>query len=145
MPSEEIESGSSEYWIRYAISDLELARVARHENILLESLCFHAQQAVEKAFKAVLIIHNRPFPRTHNLTILFELMPPDTIDDIPTDVQEATGLSEYAVASRYPGEAEPVTEEEYHEALQSAETVVKWAKQMVKNRNKSESDAECKQ
>jgi HEPN domain-containing protein len=41
-------------WINRARSDLALAR-AKPEGVYLEDLCFHAQQAAEKAIKALLI------------------------------------------------------------------------------------------
>lgn len=37
----------------------------------------------------------------------------------------------YAVAARYPGVADPVSEQEYLEALSMAEAVVRWAEEMV--------------
>jgi hypothetical protein len=45
-------------------------------NMLLEGLCFHAQQAAEKSIKAVLIDRGVSFPRTHNIRTLLELIPP---------------------------------------------------------------------
>ncbi len=65
MSPEEVEPGSPADWLRHAPSDLELARIARPPEVLLEALCFHAQQAAEKALKAVLIAHRIPFPKTY--------------------------------------------------------------------------------
>ena len=45
-------AGSSAEWLRYAHSDLEIARVTPSPDMMLESLCFHAQQTAEKALKA---------------------------------------------------------------------------------------------
>ncbi|MGD0091486.1 MAG: HEPN domain-containing protein [Planctomycetota bacterium] len=47
--------GSPEEWLRYARSDLAVARKPCQPEILLETLCFHAQQAAEKSLKAVLV------------------------------------------------------------------------------------------
>ncbi len=41
-------------WLRFARSDLQLASLEPQDDILPETLAFHAQQAVEKGFKAVL-------------------------------------------------------------------------------------------
>jgi HEPN domain-containing protein len=49
MLPKEIEPGEPGDWLRHAWSDLELARTRRNSKILLEDLCFHAQQATEKA------------------------------------------------------------------------------------------------
>ncbi len=118
--------GSPADWIRRAHSDLTLARTPPEVGILLEDLCFHAQQAAEKALKAILITRSIPIPRTHNITRLLELMP--GADAIPQAVQAAVVLTDYAVATRYPGAYEPVEDEEYREALALAETVVSWAR-----------------
>lgn len=43
MQLEEEASGSPADWLRYAVSDLEIARTTPFSRILLEALCFHAQ------------------------------------------------------------------------------------------------------
>lgn len=48
-------------WLTRARSDLALAR-AHPEGVLLEDLCFHAQQAAEKTIKAALVQHEIEFP-----------------------------------------------------------------------------------
>ena len=42
----------------------------------------------------------------------------------PHDIRAAAELTNYAVESRYPGPAEPVTEDEFRDALKKAESVV---------------------
>lgn len=101
--------GSPQEWLRHAYSDLELARAISHPRVLLEGLCFHTQQAAEKALKSVLIAQNTPFPRTHNIRTLLDLLPEDM--EAPNDVQRAVRLTAYAVSSRYPGITEPIDEE----------------------------------
>ena len=115
--------------MRRAHSDLALARTPPDAGILLEDLCFHAQQAAEKALKAVPIAGSIPFPRTHNITTLLELIPDECA--VPQRVQEAVVLTDYAVAARYPGAYEPIEDEELGEALTVAEAVVVWAKREV--------------
>jgi HEPN domain-containing protein len=129
MPPEEIEPGEPGDWLRHAWSDLELARTTRNSKILLEDLCFHAQQATEKALKAVLIFRSMPFLRTHNIRALMDLLPEDL--NLPEEAKKAPILTDYAVLTRYPGDLEPVTEEEYKEAVR-IEMVVQWAEKMVK-------------
>lgn len=122
--------GSPASWLCYANSDLELARVVRQPKVLLETLCFHTQQAAEKALKAVLVEHSIPFPKTHSVGRLLDLLPSSL--HTPVEVQESASLTDYAVFSRYPGEIEDVEEEEYQNALRLAETVVKWAEDIIK-------------
>ncbi len=51
---------------------------------------------------------------------------------IPSEVDEAIVLTSFAWEARYPGLGEPVTVEEYEEALQHAVTVVEWAERTIK-------------
>ena len=46
---------------------------------------------------------------------------------LPQDVKDAEVLTSYAWEARYPGLYEPVTEEEYREAVGLAEAVLAWA------------------
>jgi HEPN domain-containing protein len=132
MPPEEITPGSPLDWLRHARSDIELARVGRNSRILLEDLCFHTQQAAEKALKAVLISVSIPFPKTHNIRTLLDLLPQNIVP--PEELKETASLTDYAVLSRYPGDLEPVTEDEYQKALSLAEIVVKWAEDIIKGK-----------
>jgi HEPN domain-containing protein len=128
MPPETIPGSPSE-WLRHAVSDLALAKLEPPPQVLLESLCFHAQQAAEKALKAVLVHKNVPPPRTHNLRTLLDLLTEST--RLPAEIEDAAVLTDYAVMSRYPGDVEPVGQQEYSEALQLAEAVVAWAKKEI--------------
>src|SRR5213594_4393247 len=74
MPQSPPEIGSPADWLRYARSDLALARVARPAEVFLEMLCFHTQQAVEKSIKAVLLANGIRFPYTHDIAKLITLV-----------------------------------------------------------------------
>ena len=56
----------------------------------------------------------------------------ETSAEIPDDIQKAIDLTDYAVKTRYPGESEPVTKEEYEEALTTAETIYNWVSSIIK-------------
>jgi len=129
MPHEGHFLGSPADWLRYARSDLELARVVRPDEVLFEGLCFHAQQAAEKALKAVLIAKGVPPPKTHNIRTLLDLLPQEVI--APQEIEDAASLTDYAVTSRYPGDFESVDEEEYKETVRLAENVVLWAERII--------------
>ena len=61
------EPGSPADWLRHAGSDLALSRTPADNEVLPETLAFHAQQAAEKSLKAVLLHAGIEPPRTHNL------------------------------------------------------------------------------
>ena len=123
------EKGSPQDWLIHAESDLQLAATGKSPKVLFETLSFHAQQAVEKALKAVLIANNVPSTKTHNIGTLIEMLPSNVV--FPKELKEAAGLTVYAVMTRYPGDLEPVTEDEYLEALSLAEKVINWAKDQI--------------
>src|SRR5262249_55491280 len=60
-------------WLNRARSNLALAK-AKRKGIYLEDLCFDAQQAAEKAIKALLIKLNVSFPYVHDLSELLTLV-----------------------------------------------------------------------
>ena len=134
MPTSE-HKGCPNDWLTFARSDLAIAKVDRTGAISYESLCFHTQQAVEKTLKALLVFDNIEFPRTHNLRILLDLLKnKHIISDI---VDESAALTEYAVSSRYPGESEPIEEEEYAHAVEIAEAVLVWVESIINKKSKS--------
>jgi len=51
---------------------------------------------------------------------------------VPPEVEDAALLTPYASEARYPGLNEPVTDEEYREAVRQAEAVVNWARETIK-------------
>ena len=116
-------------WLRFARSDLQLASLEPHDDVLPETLAFHAQQAVEKGFKAVLTALDVDFPPTHNLNVLRELMP-DCID-VPDVVASAAGLSIYAVSSRYPQDEGAMDLAELAEAVKRACAVMRWVESIL--------------
>ena len=116
-------------WLNRARSDLLLAHAGGGE-VYPEDLCFHAQQAAEKAVKATLLMQNVRFPYTHDIAALLRLAAESGLT-IPADVQQSEALSAYAIAGRYPGVVETITPEEYQEAVRWAETVVAWAERLV--------------
>ena len=119
------DAGTPADCLRRARSDLALAQPTPDPQVLLEDLCFHAQQAAEKSFKAMLVSRGVTVPRTHSLRTLLDLRPADI--SAPQDVLLSDGLTVYAVSSRYPGDYEEITEEDCQEAFRLAAAVAAWA------------------
>ncbi len=126
MPAEPGDPTDPREWLRRARSNLNLARVGRQADVLLADLCFEAQQAAEKAIKAVLVATSTRFPKTHVLSDLLDLAFERGVP-VPDSVREAQILSAYAVAGRYPGWAEDVSLEQYERAVELADRVLMWA------------------
>ena len=117
----------AEQWLGRAKSNLSRAAMGRTgPEVLYEDLCFDCQQAGEKALKALMVRNNLVPSPTHSLSVLVETLEKQKVV-IPDDVKAAVALSYYAVTTRYPGHYEPVTEQEYREALAMARRVVAWA------------------
>ncbi len=118
-------------WLRRARSNLARSRaLADLPDVVLEDLCFDAQQAAEKAMKAVLVHHEVAFPKTHALADLLTLVAKAGVD-VPPEIEEATSLTPYAVEARYPGLWEEVTAEDYAEAVRIAENALRWAEALI--------------
>lgn len=133
MPPSSVRTGTPEEWLRRAKSNLAKAQHAKLDEVLWEDLCFDAQQAVEKALKGVLVACQIDFPKTHDIAEILVLLDQSS-EQVPEEFCQADSLTQYAVETRYPGAAEPVTEEEYHEAVALAERVVRWAEETVSRR-----------
>jgi HEPN domain-containing protein len=91
---------------------------------------FHAQQAAEKAIKAVLLEHKIRFPRTHDLGALIVLIQQHAVK-WPFAPDEVEALSPFAVETRYPDDTDPLSENEVSEAISLAEKVIEWAKRQI--------------
>jgi HEPN domain-containing protein len=88
-------------WLFRAKEDIAVIdNLFNTEPVLYAStICFHAQQAVEKFLKAFLVYHNVDFPRTHDVDFL--LLECKKIDSIDFDV-DLGSLSDFGVNIRYP-------------------------------------------
>ncbi len=121
----------AEMWLRRARSDLLLGNVAFNTpGIMVEDACFHAQQSAEKALKGLLTHLNIPFPRTHAIEFLLDLLKKANTN-VPPEVDEAYILTQYAVDTRYPGIVEPLERDEAEKALLLAAEVLKWVEEKL--------------
>jgi len=130
MPPNKSIPGSPQDWLDRAKGNLALAKTKKPAEAFWEDLCFDAQQAAEKALKAVLLYHGIEFAYVHDLEVLLTTLDENGVDT-PEAVRESALLTEYAVDARYPGGKEPVTEQEYHTAVHIAEEVVLWADSII--------------
>ena len=136
MASERFPPDDPREWLNRAKSSLAKAKLTfgTTPEVYLEDLCFDAQQAAEKAIQAVLIHLGVRFPYVHDLAQLLALVEQKG-ETVSESVRQAASLSDYAVENRYPGLSEPVTREEYEQAVSIAEEVVRWAEKRIKRVN----------
>ena len=116
-------------WLNRARSNLAQAK-AKQKDVYLEDLCFHAQQAAEKAIKALLINVNVNFPYVHDLAELLTLVE-KAGQVVPESIKRGEVLSRFAVFTRYPGIGPAIKEKEYRETVEIAARVVKWAENII--------------
>lgn len=76
-------------------------------NVDFSVACFHAQQAIEKALKAVMFLRGLEFRRTHDLEELSGTLA-DAGENVPLTEKELRRLTPYAVEFRYDDEPMPL-------------------------------------
>jgi len=131
VPQDRPAPGSAEDWLIRARGDLAIAKAPLPQGAFYEDLCFHAQQAAEKALKAVYQHYGWPFRYTHDLDELIAGLTRHGLT-ISSEVEDAAVLSGFAWEARYPSLSEPLASDEYREALQQAEAVVAWAEKIIR-------------
>ena len=130
MPEGVPSTGSALDWLARAKGSLLMAKQVKPEGAFFEDYCFQAQQAAEKALKAVCQHVGHVFRYTHDLEELGTELEAQGIP-VPESVRDAVILTKYAYETRYPGPYEPVTEEECEQAIRLAESVVIWAESIL--------------
>ena len=88
-------------WLKAAHDDIVLIEAIEGNEQITHLLAFHAQQAVEKSFKAFLEYKNENVPKLHSLSKLSNILK----DDIEIqDFQTLELLDKLYIDSRYPNE-----------------------------------------
>ena len=120
-------------WMSRANSAYQYAIVLTNDEVYYEDKCFQAQQATEKAIKALLIFYDVNPEHTHNISKLLTVLAKYTqIDDF---INETSQLTQYAVITRYTNSHFVVTEEMYLEAIELAKKCLEWVKKKIDNTN----------
>jgi HEPN domain-containing protein len=109
-------------WLRFSAEDLDVAhRLLADLQSVPRYICWHSQQAAEKALKAALVLEEIDYPFTHDLNALCNLLPDSW--PLPADHSELAELTEWAVEARYPGEWPEAIESDAIRAESQARTV----------------------
>ena len=129
-----------EEWMEFVEMDILSARYlieAPFHPRPLAVVCYHAQQAAEKAVKALIVYYGSQaeVPKVHDILVL--------LNQIKNVVQKEKGtpisphiyevgarLNLFATAPRYPGELN-ITENDAKVALRQAQEIVDWVKSLA--------------
>ena len=116
MPAPDRRRALVRRWLSKARTDLTVALVVLEQGPGMDPwvCCFHAQQAAEKALKAVLVAQGAEPPFIHNLVALQALMPRDL--ELGTPVAELADLSAAARGTRYVTDADGAEDPTWDEA-----------------------------
>jgi HEPN domain-containing protein len=127
--SEEIEV--SKQWIAKAKNDLLNAdNNLKAEEIPLDTVCFHCQQAAEKFLKAYLVANGSSYPISHDLILILEkILPLNSSAEALRD--DLALLMPYAVEIRYPDDWFMPTEEDAKEAREAVARVMSWLQNAI--------------
>jgi HEPN domain-containing protein len=109
-------------WVEKAEGDFQVATqiMRRRKHRVFDAACFHAQQTVEKYFKARLCEAGAAFPKTHDLAALLNLLLP--LEPLwSAFLPQAQLLADYAVDFRYPGDT--ATLGEAQQALKDCKSI----------------------
>jgi HEPN domain-containing protein len=121
-------------WLERAKSSYELSKNTVY-GVFYEDLCFQLQQAVEKAFKGLLIYYGVEPEFTHNIGILLTEI--EKYADIPEHIKSSTDLTKFAVQTRYPGEYDDITKEKYENAVKITNDCLEWVENKIKENKES--------
>jgi len=89
-------------WLKKADSDLKnIKNNFNSEDIPTDTICFHAQQAIEKYIKGALIYFRKHVAKTHDLVNLLTSIIPN-IPELKAFEEDLEEISDYGVEVRYP-------------------------------------------
>jgi len=119
-----------EEWLRFANNDMEAALIlSNHFPMQLEIICYHCQQAAEKALKAYLLFSDQEPPKTHNLESLVDLCI-ELSTEFSEIVDECEYLNPFGVQPRYPFNFELVDSDAIMSA-EKGEKIVEFVRKMI--------------
>jgi HEPN domain-containing protein len=108
-------------WLRFAEEDLQTARTLLGQGGVPRTSCFHAQQAAEKAMKAIFVYSQVEYPYSHDLDSLRDRLPEGW--EVKEKFPDLAGLTAWAVQARYPGEEIEASRQDAEDAVEQAGNV----------------------
>lgn len=115
-PPDETKREMVRQWVERAQDDLGLAEHLLKESLYFNAIGYNSQQAAEKFLKAFLVAHQKPFPKTHDLELLLEII--ETLNiGLAESLSEVSKLDDYGADIRYPGDMRMLTFDKAKEAV----------------------------
>lgn len=114
-------ASEAQRWLRFAQYDLTAAESIATGDLASHICCYHAQQSVEKALKAILVFLQLQVPFVHDLDAIRNLIPAGwhVLNRHPS----LAFLSGWAVRGRYPGNWPEATDQDAQVAASQARAV----------------------
>lgn len=103
-------------------------------------ICFHAQQAIEKCFKAALFCQRIEFRRTHDLQRLADLLAEHGVR-VPLEPNQLAAINPCAVLLRYDDAETEVTSVDPAELSQMVTSTRVWAEALFQAAASAEAEA----
>ena len=117
-------------WLDFANRDISSARYLLGMNpVPLEIVCYHCEQAAEKALKGYLILQDYEPPRAHDLRLLCKMCA-DIDKTFDTISQSCVNLTPYGIQPRYPFEIE-ILDSDMQKAVVDADHVMNFVLQKL--------------
>ena len=120
-------------WLEYAKADLGVADhlFKTYYPKPLAIICYHCQQAAEKAVKTIIVLNGSKggMPRRHDIFLLLNQIK-NTVSIDTKFYDYADVLAPYGVAMRYPNELQ-LEERHAAKAIEMANEFVAWADSLV--------------
>ena len=127
-------------WLAFAQTDYDCADYLYKAPLYpkpLNVICYHCQQAAEKAIKALIVYFGSQggMPKVHDLSFLLNQIKNMVYEQKEIEISHdflaiADSLSKYGIAPRYPNEIE-VNECQTEKALQDSAKILNWVRHVI--------------
>jgi len=95
---------STTAWLDLALRDLHAAKKLLDDEFLANVVLFHAQQCIEKCFKAILEENDVPVPKIHGIVKLYDMVRKRTKTSLPITADQLDFIDDIYIDARYPGD-----------------------------------------
>lgn len=109
-------------WLAFARGDLDSAATLLGTRTPYRNVGYLAQQAAEKALKAVILLDNTPFEMTHDLTAVAAQLPADF--QCPATTADLAWLADLETSARHPDEGDTITSDDARRAVEMAGAIL---------------------